>query len=158
MGSGKSTIGKELADMLALPLIEMDSEIEKLAGKSISAIFKEEGEIAFRKLETCVLGSSLQRKGIIATGGGVVTRNENLSLLSKEKRGIYLKGDMRTLQKRIENDFVNKRPLAKDKVSLERLFESRKAAYEAIATITIIIDQKSIFEILEEIKEKGLIE
>ncbi len=157
MGSGKSTIGKELANLLALPLIEMDKEIETLAGQSISAIFEEVGEEGFRRLETQVLKDALKKQGIIATGGGIVTQKENLALLNEEKVVIYLKGNLSTLINHIEKDQVNQRPLVKDISSLTKLFEKREEAYESVATDTIIIDQKSVSEIVVEIKSKGLI-
>ena len=157
MGSGKSTIGKELANLLDLPLIEMDKEIETLAGQSISAIFEEVGEEGFRQLETKVLKEALKKQGIIATGGGIVTQKENLALLNEEKVVIYLKGNLSTLINHIEKDQVNQRPLAKDIKSLTKLFEKRQQVYESVATDTIIIDQKSVSEIVVEIKSKGLI-
>ena len=157
MGSGKSTIGKELANLLALPLIEMDKEIETLAGQSISAIFEEVGEEGFRRLETQVLKDALKKQGIIARGGGIVTQKENLALLNEEKVVIYLKGNLSTLINHIEKDQVNQRPLVKDISSLTKLFEKREEAYESVATDTIIIDQKSVSEIVVEIKSKGLI-
>lgn len=90
-GSGKSTVGKELARMLDRRFVDMDEEIVKKAGKTIPEIFAEEGEEAFRSLETEVLSELSGESGlVIATGGGVVTRPRNLPLLRRNSRIVRL--------------------------------------------------------------------
>lgn len=84
MGSGKSTVGRELHQRLGYPLVDMDHVIEQRAGKLITAIFADSGEAAFRDMETRLLEEladpASQRK-IISTGGGVIGRVENRRLL-----------------------------------------------------------------------------
>lgn len=84
MGSGKSTVGRELQHRLNYPLVDMDHAIEQRAGKSITAIFANDGEAVFRDMETDLLRElsdpSAPRR-IISTGGGVVGRAENRNLL-----------------------------------------------------------------------------
>jgi shikimate kinase len=84
MGSGKSTVGRELHHRLGYPLVDMDQVIEQRAGKSIAAIFEAEGEEKFREMETQLLqelaAPSTPRR-IISTGGGVVGREANRALL-----------------------------------------------------------------------------
>ena len=84
MGSGKSTVGRELQHRLGYPLIDMDRLIEDTMGKKITEIFKEEGESAFRDFETLQLleiAKQSDKRQIISTGGGVVIRPENRALL-----------------------------------------------------------------------------
>ncbi|MFT3989936.1 MAG: shikimate kinase [Luteolibacter sp.] len=84
MGSGKSTVGRELHQRLGYPLIDMDQVIEQRAGKPITAIFADEGEDAFRNLETQLLeelSDPAAPRRIISTGGGVIGRGENRELL-----------------------------------------------------------------------------
>ncbi len=90
-GSGKSTVGTLLAQMLDRRFVDMDEEIVKKAGKSIPDIFAEDGEEAFRSLETEVLSELSGQSGlVIATGGGVVTRPRNLPLLRRNSRIVRL--------------------------------------------------------------------
>ena len=84
MGSGKSTVGRELHHRLGYPLVDMDHVIEQRAGKPITAIFAEDGEEAFRDMETRLLEEMTDPEAprrIISTGGGVVGRERNRDLL-----------------------------------------------------------------------------
>ena len=90
-GSGKSTVGIQLARTLDRKFVDMDEEIVKKAGKSIPDIFAEDGEEEFRSLETEVLSELSGQSGlVIATGGGVVTRPRNLPLLRRNSRIVRL--------------------------------------------------------------------
>ena len=93
-GCGKSTVGRRLAERLGRPFLEADGEIEKAAGRSIPAIFAEEGEAGFRLRETAVLAELGKRSGaVIATGGGCVTRAENYPLLHQNGTIVWLTRD-----------------------------------------------------------------
>jgi shikimate kinase len=84
MGCGKSTVGRELHQRLGYPWVDMDQEIERMAGKPIAAIFADEGEDRFREMETQVLrdlAAQSDQRRIISTGGGVIGREENRRLL-----------------------------------------------------------------------------
>ncbi|WP_411827457.1 shikimate kinase [Luteolibacter sp. AS25] len=86
MGSGKSTVGRELHERLGYQLTDMDQLIEESMGKKITEIFKEEGEQAFRDFETLQLieiAKQTDKRHIISTGGGIVVRAENRQLLKK---------------------------------------------------------------------------
>lgn len=90
-GCGKSTLGRLLAQRLGREFVDCDAEIEKEAGKSIPEIFATEGENTFRTLETKALAHFSKQSGlVIATGGGVVTRPENLALLHENSRVLFL--------------------------------------------------------------------
>ena len=154
MGSGKSTVAKRLAEEFSLPLVEMDLRIEEKAEMSIPDIFSKFGEEKFRELESLVLLESLENHGVIATGGGVLTKKENQEMLSNESYVFYLKGTLETLLRNIKNDPINIRPLAneKDEKALDSLLKSRLEAYEDVADVIISIDNYSVEEIVSFIK------
>ena len=84
MGSGKSTVGRELHHRLGYPLVDMDHVIEQRAGKPVTAIFAEEGETKFREMETSLLeelSDPAAPRRIISTGGGVIGAEKNRQLL-----------------------------------------------------------------------------
>jgi shikimate kinase/3-dehydroquinate synthase len=86
MGSGKSTIGKRVSEVLDLQFIDMDEEIERREGRSVRRIFEEDGEEYFRLKEKELLRELVERDNVVvATGGGVVIDPENRELLKKEK-------------------------------------------------------------------------
>ncbi len=83
MGAGKSAVGRELARRLGWRFVDLDREVEALAGKPVPRIFAEDGEERFRALETEALRSALSGgRTVVATGGGVLLRDENRSLLA----------------------------------------------------------------------------
>lgn len=93
MGSGKSTVGRELHQRLGYPLVDMDQLIEQRAGKPITAIFADEGEAAFRDMESAVLrelSQAADQRRIISTGGGAVVRPENRALLKRMGYVVWL--------------------------------------------------------------------
>ncbi len=114
MGSGKSTIGALLAGRLELPFIDSDKEIEKKTGKSITAIFSENGEAAFRELEMEFLKElgSLE-PSVVAVGGGLPTIDGALELMHKLGLVIYLNTSLLTLIKRLKEEKMD-RPLLRD--------------------------------------------
>jgi len=114
MGSGKSTIGALLAERLELPFLDSDKEIEKKAGKSISAIFSEDGEGTFRQMELDFLKElNAISPSVIAVGGGLPMLDGALELLHEHGLVIYLNTSLLTLIKRLKEEKQN-RPLLKD--------------------------------------------
>jgi len=82
-GSGKTTVGQLLSQRLDLPLVDTDWMVEREAGRSIPDIFAQDGEASFRALETRAARQAAAREGIvIATGGGMVLREENMAAMS----------------------------------------------------------------------------
>lgn len=114
MGSGKSTIGALLAERLELPFLDSDKEIEKKAGKSINAIFSEEGETAFRTMEMDFLKNlESVSPSIIAVGGGLPMLDGALERMHELGLVIYLNTSLLTLIRRLKEEKQD-RPLLRD--------------------------------------------
>ena len=154
MGSGKSTIGKLLADKLNLNFIDTDEEIIKLSNCSINKIFETQGEESFRTIETIVLSKTLKRDNqIIATGGGIIKKEENRNLL-KEITTIYLKADKETILGRVKND--NTRPLLNTENlsnTIKKILSEREHLYEQ-SKYVVDTTNKTTNEVVNEIIEK----
>ena len=152
MGAGKTTVGELLATKLNRELKDIDCVIEQEQKKSIIEIFTDDGEEAFRKLESETIEKfSNMSDFIISTGGGALEKANNLSNLQKNGIIIYLKADIEELFKRVKNE--TQRPLLKEQDPLEvikKLIKKRKKFY-LMADITIITDNKSPEKITEEI-------
>jgi len=159
MGSGKSTIGKQLASALNFSFLDLDAEIESAEGNSISDIFSEKGEIYFRKKENEVLREvlSINSNIVLATGGGTPCYGAVMEYLSSKKDVvvIYLKVSLHTLTERLVLE-KDKRPLiahlssekeVKDFIR-KHLFE--RSYYYNQATFNIAVDGASISEIVEK--------
>ena len=157
MASGKSTLGKKLAQALSIDFVDTDREIEKKAGAEISWIFEVEGEEGFRERERNVLKKSINKDDVvISTGGGIVTVKENRALMIAKGKVVYLKTPLEIQLKRTEKD--KKRPLlakGNKKQILETLKKERDPKYEEIADITIDQDgQKNRTTIINEIIDR----
>ena len=157
MASGKSTLGKKLAQALSIDFVDTDREIEKKAGAEISWIFEVEGEEGFRERERKVLKKSINKDDVvISTGGGIVTVKENRALMTTNGKVVYLKTPLEIQLKRTEKD--KKRPLlakGNKKQILEALKKERDPKYEEIADITIDQNgQKNRKAIIDEIIDK----
>ena len=127
-GCGKSTIGRLLAEKSGKIFVDADAEIEKLAKKSIPQIFAEDGEDAFRALESRVLEKLGKQSGlVIATGGGCVTRQENYPLLHQNGTIFWLKRALDKLP-------TEGRPLS---IDLEAMYRVRAPMYAAFADMTV---------------------
>jgi len=145
MGAGKSTIGRQLAQMLHLNFLDSDSEIERKTGADIAWVFDVEGEEGFRAREQDMLDELTKKHGIVlATGGGAVIRQENRTHLSARGIVVYLKT---SVQKQLARTLKDKRrPLLQTddpKSTLETLAEKRNALYEEVADYTIETDEQS---------------
>ena len=158
MGAGKTTVGKLLSQDLGYRFLDTDSLISQVAGKSINEIFADDGEAAFRQLETNVLAEVSSYKNLtIATGGGIVVDPFNWSYL---QHGIvvWLDAPIEVLHSRLQGDQT--RPLLQDKDPLGKLqaiLEERRPLY-ANADVHIHVESKSTPEqltmlVLAEVKK-----
>jgi len=152
MGSGKSSVGKQLADQTNRTYIDLDQKIEDDAGDSIPNIFKNEGEEGFRKRETEVLRELSSRDGtVISTGGGIVEREENQSVLREHGPVIYLHASFEEISARLQDD--QSRPLwSKPEAERRKLLEKRLPVYEEWSDYFVHTGQKSIDDVVTEIK------
>ncbi|MGL5693352.1 MAG: shikimate kinase [Peptostreptococcaceae bacterium] len=155
MGSGKTTIGKELSEKLSFEFVDMDCEIEKQENMSIVDIFDKFGENKFRQLELNLLKKVLKNENtIISTGGGIIKEDTNRELLKKEEHVFFLNGNVDTLLRNLSNG-INERPLLKDSDNLrgkiENLLFERYNKYEECAKIKIDINHKNIDELVSQI-------
>ncbi|MCM3704550.1 MULTISPECIES: shikimate kinase [Cytobacillus] len=151
MGSGKTTIGKELAACLNQEVIDTDEEIVKRENKNINDIFAQHGEEFFRSLESKILNEMDDREGVITTGGGIVIKPENRKRLSETGIVFFLYASPEEIFKRIEKDQT--RPLLKgDKKRLiHELYEKRMPLYKETAHVIIDTTNKDKAEIIQEI-------
>ena len=157
MGAGKTTIGKLLSNQLAFNFIDLDRMIEEKSGVKINTIFEIEGEEGFREREYLALNEALaEEKVIISTGGGVVVKDINRSLIQKsEARVVYLKASLDILLSRLKNDKT--RPmLNKDNklLSLQKLLSERELFYENLADFIIDTSHLKTNDVLKTITEK----
>ena len=132
MGSGKSSVGRILSSLTGFALVDTDTLVSQEAAQSIPAIFKQHGEEHFRALETKVLQSLVGRIGlIIATGGGIITAEENRKLLPQIGPVIWLDASPDHLYQRVKH---SKRPLLR---TVEELYRAREPLYQEAATLRI---------------------
>ena len=109
MGSGKTTIASELSNILNLPHVDTDKEIQKKTSHTIDEIFKNFDEIYFRKIEKDIL-TSIKGNKIVSTGGGLPTYSDNMKYIKKNGKSIYLKTPIQILHNRLKKSSDN-RPL-----------------------------------------------
>ncbi|GAA0832135.1 shikimate kinase [Bifidobacterium pullorum subsp. gallinarum] len=130
MGTGKSTVGRLVADSLGYTLIDLDTEIEKLDGRTIPEMFEADGESYFREAESAALRSVLLRKGIVvASGGGAVLSSENCEAMKQGGWVVALTADTASIVERVRGD-VNRPLLAGDvEERVGRILDERKDKY-----------------------------
>ena len=180
MGSGKTTVGKVLADFLGCPFMDLDDLVVKKAGKSIPDIFAQDGEPAFRQLEAQVLRKTVEKyaesTAVLALGGGAVLAPASAALLQDKTVCIYLRATLDTLLARLEGETAG-RPLLQeipdqvgddggsvvmpgpgssvmpgpDRASVAERLASREPIYEETAHVIIDTDGLSPDEVADEI-------
>lgn len=159
MGSGKSTIGRELGQLLSYPLIDTDSVVEEQEQISISDIFSLKGEDYFRDCETAavkrLLGTCLDHH-IIATGGGLPLREENRKLLKKLGYVVWLDATPDSILERTSR--TNNRPLLQTenpRKTIEEMLEKRHSIYKDVAHLRLQTTGLSISETAHGILESA---
>lgn len=155
MGSGKSNVGRRLAEKLGYHFQDTDEIIVLREGMEVQEIFSRHGEKFFRNLESRLLMSIMDtlKRTVLATGGGMPILDKNVSLLSDMGQVVYLRASQRTIIDRLLGDST--RPLLKGENlegKVEDLLAHRSSIYESAADIIIDTDHKSIDEIVDEIR------
>ena len=134
-GSGKSTVGKILSKMLCMPLVDTDALVEQTAGKTIPELFAQEGESAFRDRETAAARQAAALDNtVIATGGGILLRPENMETLAAT--GLIFFRD-RDLEDIVGEDHMGRPLVGKDPDKLRILYTQRIDLYRKYAQYTI---------------------
>ena len=158
MGSGKSTVGRLLADRLGWNFLDLDHEIEHREGRTVPQIFAESGEPHFRRLESSTLASLLgRRRVVIALGGGAPEELGNRLLLEQTPRTavVFLAAPLQTLIDRCRiqaaEPGATARPVLADLVTAARRFDLRRRHYERIATHTLDTTRQSVDQTLNAI-------
>ncbi len=155
MGTGKSTVGSRLAQRLKRKFVDMDREIERVVGMTVSDIFKRYGEIRFRSEEKLMVQKLARESGlVIAAGGGVVLDQGNIDTLSRNGIIIWLEATPTAILERV-NRKKGTRPLIKKDVKLqdiEEMLKAREALY-AQADYRVNTSGKSPEQVANEIIE-----
>ncbi len=153
MAAGKTTIGKQLAQVLGLAFHDSDQEIVQKTGASINTIFAVEGEAGFRDREEAVIDSLSQQHSIVlATGGGAILRDNNRRYLQERGTVIYLHTSIDTILARTQ--FDKTRPLLQvdnPRAKLEPLYQARDPLYRSIADIIVSTEHGQVNDIIQEI-------
>lgn len=162
MGVGKSTIGRMLASELGLPFFDTDRVIEERTGADIPWIFDMEGEEGFRQRETNVLADICDMPpAVVATGGGIVTREKNLELMRRHGTVCYLRASLEQLVERTARD--KKRPLLQvdnPREKIAQILTEREPSYQSLASVVVNTDRHgpkaAVLAILDELTRLGV--
>ena len=153
MGSGKTTIGRQLANALKKEFRDSDHEIVKRTGASIPLIFDIEGEEGFRRRERTVIDDLTRQENLVlATGGGAVLAEENRKHLAERGTVVYLFATVNQLLKRTRRD--RNRPLLQTedpRGRLEALMQERDPLYRSVADTIVYTDDRSIRSVVKEL-------
>jgi shikimate kinase len=159
-GSGKTTLGKKLAAALQLPFVDLDKEIERTEGSPIPEIFKEKKEDYFRKLESSVLKTWCERPEdfVMATGGGAPCFFDNMEVIKRTGKSIFLDVPPSEIAIRISRTAVEKRPLlaASGKDGLKDHIEfmrSNRISYYKQASFTFTGKVVSVQEMADAVRK-----
>jgi shikimate kinase len=154
MGVGKSTVGRAVAAQLHRPLFDSDEMIEARVGRTVREIWLDDGEPAFRALETDVLREALEldEPSVIAAAGGVVLGEANRTLLtSSDAHVVWLRADVDVLVERVRNG--PHRPLLDDdpEGTLRRLYDERAPRYQEVADAIVSVDHRTVNDVTKAV-------
>ncbi len=159
MGAGKSTVGKVLARKLEVRFVDLDRTIENTTSMSISGIFTKKGEAYFREIESKALRETVSSySSVVALGGGLLSRTENLKLIKETGRSLYLRAPVdflvENLQERSERPLIAEEQTEETlKTKLEALLQKRRESYEACDFILDVNSTMSADDIANRIVE-----
>ena len=156
MGAGKSAVGRQLARVLNMEFIDSDDEIERRTGVDIAFIFEKEGEQGFRDRESRVIDELSEREGIIlATGGGVVIREENRNCLAARGFVVYLQTSVEQQWQRTSKGRHRPLLLREDpKAALQQLMDQREPLYKDLADLVVDTDGRKVGSVAAEIARR----
>ncbi|MFT5466769.1 MAG: shikimate kinase [Verrucomicrobiales bacterium] len=149
MGTGKTSVGRRIADSLGFKFVDTDELIEQKAGEPIPAIFEIRGETSFRDLETEALRSAAAGQDlVISTGGGIVLREENREIIADAGYCIWLKAGAEAIFERVSGN--ENRPLLRTenpRATIDKMLTEREPLYEATADFVVTTDGLNIDEV-----------
>jgi shikimate kinase len=153
MGSGKSTVGRELAQRMGWSFFDLDEEIEANEGTEISRIFETRGEEEFRRIETAMLRRHVSwigqgRPAVVALGGGAFVADANRQLLLGNGVAVWLDCPWETVERRVSQ--ASHRPLARDPERFRGLFDERRPVY-ALADVHVPVESDDPAVAVDEI-------
>lgn len=160
MATGKSTVGRIVAEALDRPLFDSDDQVEAMTGRTVREIWRTEGEQAFRGLETAALTEALaaDQASVIAAAGGVVLAAENRLLLAADHvEVVWLRARPETLVARVTAVGDGHRPLLDDDPAgmLVRMESDRRSLYQSVADRIVDVDERTPHEVAGVITEPG---
>ena len=150
-GAGKSTVGRLVAERLGVGFRDTDTDVETAAGRSISDIFVDDGEGAFRVLERAAVAAALaSHDGVLAVGGGAVLDETTQAALAG-RRVVFLDVGIKDAASRV--GFNRDRPLllGNPRAQWVKLMEVRRPVYERLATATVLTDGRAPEDVADEI-------
>lgn len=154
MGSGKTTVARIVADRLGRQVIDSDAVIEDATGRTVREIFADDGEAAFRTLETAALLDALASPvpAVIAAAGGVVLREENRAALKQANaKVVWLCATPAVLVERVTSG-VHRPLLDEDPAgTLRRMHDDREELYREVADAIVLVDHRSVSEVVEAV-------
>ena len=153
MGSGKSAVGMRLAHRLKWEFVDMDREIERITGMSITELFRRHGELRFRSEESLLVRRLCRREHlVIATGGGVLLQDDNITLLQAGGRMVYLEASAAEIFRRVSRK-KNSRPMLKKGFTVEdiaQMLAEREVVYRQ-AELQVNTEGREVEQIVNEI-------
>lgn len=151
MGAGKTTIGRELAQRIDAPFFDLDDLVESAERMSVKNIFAQHGEPYFRKRERDLLRSTRNlERGVIATGGGTFTFDDNIQFIQSEGLSVYLSAPYALLRSRI-GDKAAERPLFRDDMATHELYTNRLRYYKMSDVTLEIREDETPKQIVERL-------
>ena len=153
MGSGKTTVGREVARRLGWPHLDSDTQIEQTTGRTVPEILESDGEAAFRAQEKAALAKAATADGpvVVSVAGGAVLDPDNRTRLRAAGTVVWLRADVATLVQRVGDG--RGRPLLAGDVAgnLRRLYDQRLPLYQEVAHAIVDVDQLTAVEVADRV-------
>jgi shikimate kinase len=152
MGAGKTTVGRLLAEQWGVGFRDTDEDVELAEGRSVSDIFVDSGEAAFRTLEQAAVAAALSaHEGVLALGGGAVLDESTRALLAGH-RVVFLRVGLSAAASRVGLGVARPMLLGNVRARVKKLLDERTPIYESVAAITVDTDERSAREVADEVR------